>query len=141
MERFTKKESELLGAQEWPSQNRGCQSFFEMRKGYRPHGEPAPWLLRVFAPLRDASSLPCSLAKRRRLQAFMAHPQTRQLPYVPPFFRNPPAGRRLRYSHGSGTIGTQTRLHDQDLHPRIEQGRPRYWQSHGPAVIGFIQTV
>ena len=51
--------------------------------------------------------------------------EARGLPHVPALVRDPPAGERLRHPHDPGAARPQGPLHDDDLHPRAQQGRAR----------------
>lgn len=67
--------------------------------------------------IRDSARRHACLTKRRGSEA-------RELSHVPPFVRDPPAGRWLRYPHRTGTARPRRCQHDDDLHARAKPRRP-----------------
>ena len=63
-----------------------------------------------------------ALARGRRRAR---HLPARQLPHLPPLFRDPPARGGVRYPHHPGALGPPGREDDDDLHTRLEPRRPR----------------
>lgn len=59
--------------------------------------------------------------------------QARDIAHAPSFVPDPSAGKRLRHSHRAGIIGPRGCVHDDDLHPRPEQGWTGCGESSGSA--------